>query len=234
MKYQRAMRRRFSGFASPFVSSKIVSMTSHAGSGPADALPDPNDITQALARVRRLDDEAAEELLPIVYDELRRLAAACMSRESADHTLQPTAVVHEAFVKLTQGADAEWSSRAQFFGIAARAMRQILVDHARRRHADKRGGAAIERVTLSGLVPQADDPGGNHADRVVDVLALHEALEILEQMDRRMASVIELRFFAGLTIAQTADVLGISHSTVDDDWSFARAWLRRKLEGDER
>ena len=183
------------------------------------------DITKALARVQRLDDEAAAEVLPVLYAELRRLAESHMRREAAGHTLQPTAIVHEAYLKLVRGA--EWSSREQFFGIASRAMRQILVDHARGRNADKRGGGqAPASLTLSEVPGSAgsEDLAGN-----LDVIALNAAIEELSSMDERIASVVDLRFFGGLTVKETARVLGVSSSTVDDDWSFARVWLRRKL-----
>lgn len=186
--------------------------------------PDPAEITRVLGRVRRLDDEAADEVLPMLYAELRELAASCMRREAVAHTLQPTAVVHEAWMKICGGAESGFASRSHFFGIAARAMRQILVDHARRRDAAKRGGGAIERVTLAELSDTSE------AERTIDIVALHDALAELEQLEPRMASIVELRFFGGLTIREAAEVTGVSETTVDDDWAFARAWLRRKLE----
>ncbi len=186
--------------------------------------PNALEITRALERVRKLDDDAANQVLPLVYGELRELAASCMRREAAAHTLQPTAVVHEAWMKICGGSGSEFASRAHFFGIAARAMRQVLVDHARRRDAVKRGGGAIDRVTLSEL---SDDDG---SDRAIDIVSLHDALEELEQLEPRMARIVELRFFGGLTIREAAELSGVSETTADDDWAFARAWLRRKLE----
>ena len=184
-------------------------------------------VTALLGRVRSIGDEAAGELLPLVYDELRALAALHMRRERDDHTLQATALVNEVYVKLTNDRDARFANRAHFFGVAANAMRRILVDHARKHNAEKRGGGRVrERLTLCGL-PDANDPA-----RELDIVGLHEALEKIESMDKRVASVVELRFFGGLTIAETAGVLGVSHSTVEDDWAFARAWLRKQMEAD--
>jgi RNA polymerase sigma factor (TIGR02999 family) len=172
---------------------------------------------------------AVADLLPQVYDELRRLAASYMNREGPDHTLQPTALLHEAFFKLMTpgGPDADrkvFSSREHFIGVAANAMRQVLVDHARRRKADKRGGQWM-RMTLD------HDSGGGPATTLsgVELLALHDAMNALGAQDERLARVVELRYFGGLTIRETADVLGVSHTTVEDDWSFAKAWLARHL-----
>jgi RNA polymerase sigma factor (TIGR02999 family) len=181
-----------------------------------------NRATEILHRIRREDDSAAAELLPLVYDELRRLAAGYMAHERPGHTLQPTALIHEAYVKLI-ASDEAFESRAHFIGVAAHAMRQVLVDHARRRQADKRGGDRL-RVTLD----QADPSTSLSSD---DVLALHEAIEILGRKQQRLARVVELRYFGGLTIRETAAVLGVSHTTVEDDWSLAKAWLARELAG---
>lgn len=168
--------------------------------------------------------DGTASLMALVYDELREVANAYMHRERADHTLQPTALVNEAYVKLARSPAGGTMSRAKLLGIAARAMRQVLVDHARGHNADKRGGN-WERVTLSGLGTASDgaDP--------IDVLALDAALTGLAEQDDRLAAVVELRFFGGLTIDTTAEVLGVSHTTVEKDWAFARAWLRRELEG---
>jgi RNA polymerase sigma factor (TIGR02999 family) len=172
---------------------------------------------------------AAAELLPLVYDELRRLAGNYMLREAAGHTLQPTALLHEAFFRLiasdSSGARTNtFQSREHFIGVAANAMRQVLVDHARRRNADKRG-AQWMRITLD---PSAD---GDAAESIShdELLALHDALESLAIKHVRLARVVELRYFGGLTIRETADVLGVSHTTVEDDWSLAKAWLAREL-----
>lgn len=178
-----------------------------------DPNPNPRDATGETA-----------SLMSLVYDELRQIAGAYMQRERADHTLQPTALVNEAYVKLARSPACGAMSRAKLLGIAARAMRQVLVDHARGHNAGKRGGG-WERVTLSGM---GSDPDG--ADPI-DVLALDTALTKLAGQDNRLADVVELRFFGGLTIDAAADVLGVSHTTVEKDWAFARAWLRRELAG---
>ena len=180
---------------------------------------------QLLRSIRGDDDPAAERLLPLVYDELRQLADGYMRREQAGHTLQPTALVHEAFFKLVDSGDRTFESRAHFMGVAARAMRQVLVDHARRRKTGKRGGNAV-RVTLDEAAV-----GGGDAD--IDLIALDEALARLATKKERLARVVELRYFSGLTIQETATVLGVGHTTVEDDWSLARAWLRREFGGDE-
>lgn len=188
-----------------------------------------NRAANMVQRIGEFDDSAAAALLPQVYDELRRLAGSYMQREAAGHTLQPTALLHEAFFKLvasdstTAGAKA-FRSREHFIGVAANAMRQVLVDHARRRHADKRG-AQWMRITLD---PSADGDAGASISHD-ELLALHEALETLATKHQRLARVVELRYFGGLTIRETADVLAVSHTTVEDDWSLAKAWLAREL-----
>ncbi|MCY3003790.1 MAG: sigma-70 family RNA polymerase sigma factor [Planctomycetota bacterium] len=163
-----------------------------------------------------------DEWLPAVYEELRRLAHREMRREHEPQTLQTTALVHEAYLKLSGDGTSVWRDRAHFFGAAARAMRQVLVDHARARHAEKRGGG-VARVPLESLeFPDLQrDP-----ERM---LALEDALQRLEQVDERKAKVVSLRYFAGLSIAETAGVLELSVTTVKDEWSFARAWLFREL-----
>ena len=179
-------------------------------------------VTQLLNELGAGDSAALDRLLPLVFDERRRLAHSYLRRERGDHTLQPTALVNEAYLRLVNQQDVRWQGRAHFFGIAANLMRQILVDHARRRAADKRGGADLERLSLT----QAELVV-NRAD--VDVLALEEALERLNEFDRQQARIVELKFFAGLTIEETAEVLGVSHATVERDWKLARAWLKREL-----
>ena len=177
-------------------------------------------VTSMLHNLDLSNAEQADELLGLVYDELRQLAARHMHREQASHTLQPTALVHEAYLRLIGGQDIDWQGRAHFFGIAARSMRQVLVDHARRRQAGKRGGD-LHRVTLEpDLLPDDDD---------VAVLDLHEALERLSAMDSSLGKLVELRFFAGLTLDETAHVLGVSRRKVAKDWSVARLWLGREL-----
>jgi len=162
-----------------------------------------------------------DALLPIVYEELRELAGAYLRRERAAHTLQPTALAHEAYLRLVDATKIEWRDRAQLLAIAARAMRQILIDHARRRAALKRGGGR-DRVTLS-------DTPGILGDDPLDLLELDAALEDLAAVDPRKGRVVELRFFAGLTLKEVAEAVGISLTTAEDDWYFARAWLRGRL-----
>lgn len=166
------------------------------------------------------DRAAYSELYEAVYVELRRVAQASMRREAPGHTLQPTALVNEAYLRLTPGASG-WESRRHFFGAAAQAMRRILVDHARERLAQKRG-AGVERVTLSGV----DLPAGTEG---VDVLQIDEALQQLGAERPRLAELVTLRYFAGMSIAETAQALGISPATAKRDWAFARAWLQERI-----
>jgi RNA polymerase sigma factor (TIGR02999 family) len=180
-------------------------------------------ITRILAAAEGGDRAGLDELVPHVYDELRRLAGAYMRGEREGHTLQPTALANEAYLRLADQTRISWRGRAQFLAIAARAMRQILVDHARRRGAGKRGGGR-ERVTLS-------DTAATFGQPALDLLALDEALNDLGTLDGRKARVVELRFFAGLTAKEAAEALEVSETTVDDDWALARAWLRRRLAG---
>jgi RNA polymerase sigma factor (TIGR02999 family) len=165
---------------------------------------------------------ASDRLIPLVYGELHDLAVHYMRAERGDHTLQPTALVHEAYLRLVDQRQASWQNRSHFFGIAAQAMRRILVDHARRKRAAKREGG--ERITLDESV--AESP-----ERSVDMLALDEALERLAALDPRQARVVELRYFGGLDIEQTAEAIGISPATVKRDWTFARAFLQREMDG---
>lgn len=179
------------------------------------------DVTQILSRIGRGDPTAAESLLPLVYAELRKLAASKMSRESDGNTLQATALVHEAYLRLVGGNDADhWNGRGHFFAAAAEAMRRILVDNARRRKADKRGGNH-ERVELGDQI-ESPRPG-------VDLIALSEALDELAIVDSRKAELVKLRYFAGFTIREAADALGIAESTADADWAYAKSWLKLKL-----
>ena len=162
--------------------------------------------------------EAAKvELLPLVYDELRRIARLYLQRERADHTLQPTALVHEAYLRLIDQRRVDWRNRAQFVGLAATMMRRILVNHARDRAAMKRGGE-VRHVPLTVALDAA-------AERPLDVVALHEALDRLETIDARKSRVVELKFFGGLTTNEVAEVIEASPATIERDWSFARAWL---------
>ena len=182
-----------------------------------------SDITRILDRVQQGGAKAAEELLPLVYDELRKLAAHKMANEAPGQTLQPTALVHEAWLRLSQQADARWQNREQFFAMAAEVMRRILVDRARRRQARKHGGD-LERVELDAV----ELPGSGN-DAVV--LQVNEALERLAAEDKVKAEVVKLRFFVGLENAEIAAVLGVSEKTVQRHWSFAKAWLYRAMQG---
>jgi len=166
---------------------------------------------------------ATDPLSPIIYSELRRLAASYLRRERPDHTLQPTALVHEAYMRLLDQRKVDWSNRAQFMGLAAVMMRRILVNHARERVAHKRGGGA-EHVPLTLI---GEEIGG----AVVDVIDLHEALERLSETDARKGRIVELKFFGGLTTDEIAETLGISAATVERDWKFARAWLYEAISG---
>ena len=179
-------------------------------------------VTTLLLNWRSGDPEAAEKLVAIVYDELRRLAAHYLRDERPDHTLQPTALVNEMFVRLFQSEPVEWQSRAHFFAVAAQQLRRILVNHARDRSAAKRGGKQV-RIELS------EQAGVSHG-REQDLLDLDDALTRLERIDPRSARVIELRFFAGLTESEIAEALGISLSSMKRDWSFGRAWLLSRLQ----
>ena len=180
-------------------------------------------ITQLLIDWSKGDSAALNKLTPLVYNELRRLAANYLRRERPNHTLQPTALVNEAYLKLVDQRNAKWQNRAQFFGVAAQLMRRILVDHARHHQAAKRGGSDQQRLSITSADKVAKKPE-------VDLLALHEALEELAVIDPQQSRVVELKFFGGLSIEETAEVLGIGHATVERDWKMARAWLRRRLE----
>lgn len=178
-------------------------------------------VTELLLEWGGGDEASRDRLMQVVYDELRRVAAAQLRHERPDHTLQPTALVNEAYVRLVDQTRVQWRNRAQFFGIAARLMRRILVDHARRQRALKRGGDATRLSLDEELV------GGPQQD--MDLVALDEALGELTTIDERLAAVVEMRFFGGLTVEETAAVTGTSPATVKRDWSTARAWLFRAL-----
>jgi RNA polymerase sigma factor (TIGR02999 family) len=181
-----------------------------------------NEFTRILADARHGDADAAEKLLPLVYEELRTLASHRMSHEKPGQTLQATALVHEAYMRLTNTEQPQnWNSRGHFFAAAAEAMRRIMVEQARRKGRAKRGGE-LKRIDLSLVEPET------HGAQE-DVLVLHEALEKLEARDPRKAQLVKLRFFAGLTNQEAAEVLGISTSTADNDWAFARSWLRVEM-----
>lgn len=179
------------------------------------------EITQLLHGVRQGESKAFEQLLPVVYDELRRIARRQMRRERADHTLHPTDLVNEVYLKLVDQAQTDWQGRAHFYGISARAMRQVLIDHARRRAAEKRGGD-WERTTL-------ENQNIGLAVPTEELLALDAALDRLDTRDPRLRQIVEFRFFAGMTEEEVAEVLAVSVRTVQRDWAKARAWLYREL-----
>lgn len=180
------------------------------------------EITVCLKAWSDGDCEAADRLMLLVYDEMRRLAASYLRWQRSDHTLQPTALVHEAYMKLIDVSQFDWQDRAHFFAVAAQTMRNILVDHARRVAADKRGGEA-QKIALGDAV------GFSNERQDVDLLALDEALQKLAQQDEQQSRIIELRFFGGLTVEETAKVLKISPATVKREWATARAWLFRQM-----
>jgi RNA polymerase sigma factor (TIGR02999 family) len=180
-----------------------------------------NDVTQILAAIQRGHAKAADELLPLVYDELRRLAASKMANEAPGQTLQPTALVHEAWLRLVGHEDPKWENRAHFFGAAAEAMRRILIDNARRKHARRHGGG-LQRVDVSEV-----DIAALAADD--QLLAIHEALDNLAVQDPVKAELVKLRYFIGLTIPEAAEVLGVSEPTAKRYWAYARAWLYREI-----
>lgn len=184
------------------------------------------DVTQILSRIEKGDQDAAEQLLPLVYDELRRLAAARLANERSGQTLQATALVHEAYVRLVDQINPQtWENSRHFFSAAAEAMRRVLIERARQRASLKRGGGR-ERIELEfvepKILPLACD----------DLLGLEEALKKLEQQHPRKAELVKLRFFAGLTVPQAASALEISTTTAENDWSYARSWLRLEMSGD--
>jgi RNA polymerase sigma factor (TIGR02999 family) len=179
-------------------------------------------VTQLLLDWPTGNEQDRERMLPLVYDELRRVARAYLARERSDHTLQATALVHEAYLRLIDQRQLDWKNRAQFVGMAAVMMRRILVNYARDRAADKRGGDA-ERVSLS-LAHIDDAPP-------VDLIALHDALDALAAIDARKSRVVELKFFGGLTTAEMAEVMELSPATIEREWSFSRAWLYDALAG---
>ena len=180
------------------------------------------DITQILRDWSGGDREALDTLMPLVYDELRRQASRFLRRENSDHTLQTTALIHEAYIKLIDQRKTDWQNRSHFFAIASQAMRRILVDHARTKHREKRGGHDL-KLPLDEAMTVAGD------EKSVDLVALDEALTRLEAIDKQQSRVVELRYFSGLSLEDTADVLKISRSTAARDWAMARAWLHREL-----
>lgn len=191
--------------------------------------PAPTEVTRLIQQVHAGDERARSDLWILVYDELRRLAAGQMSQERQAHTLQPTALVHEAWLRLAADPSAGSRNRAHFFGVAAEAMRRILVEHARRRASDRRGGG-MARIGLSD-VSRIDDLAGEDLGPAADLEALDQAVARLEASGRhpRKCRVVNLRFFVGLTIEQAAEVLGVSPASVKRDWEFAKAWLSRDI-----
>jgi RNA polymerase sigma factor (TIGR02999 family) len=183
------------------------------------------DLTRLLVEWRTGNRDALDQLMPLVYRELQTLASRYLSRERAGHTLQATALVNEAYLKLIDQRNVQWQNRAHFLGIAARLMRRILIDHARRRGRAKRGSAATHITLVEGLA--ASEP------RDIDAIALDDALVALEKLDPQQAQMVELRFFGGLTVDETAEVLGISEGTVKREWRVAKAWLYRHIQTGE-
>ena len=184
--------------------------------------PSSRDITQMLIDWSNGDRAALDRLIPVVYAELRRQAARHLRRERQGHTLQTTDLIHETYLRLVDQREVRWQSRAHFFAVAAQLMRRILVDHARRRRRAKRGGPAARLPLEEALVIAAEKSD-------VDLLALDEALERLAAVNARQSRIVELRYFSGLSIEETAEALGVSPTTVKDDWSVAKAWLYREL-----
>jgi RNA polymerase sigma factor (TIGR02999 family) len=183
------------------------------------------DITRLLAQMQDGDSHASDRLIPLLYKELRAIAARCLKSERAGHTLQPTALVHEAYLKLVDQRNADYRSRGHFTAVAAMVMRRILVNHAQARAAAKRGGGA-DRLPLADDLAMAEG-------RSLDLVALDEALERLGRQDTRKVKVVEQRFFGGLEMSQIADNLGVSLATVKRDWEYARTWLAREMQGGE-
>jgi RNA polymerase sigma-70 factor, ECF subfamily len=179
-------------------------------------------VTQLLIEISNGDREAVDLLLPVIYDELRKLAANYLRRERPDHTLQPTALVHEAYLRLVDQTRVNWQNRAHFFGIAAQIMRRLLVDHARRHNAEKRG-QDFQKLSLDENVDRA-------VERSTELIALDDALKALAAFDPQKARVVELRYFGGLSIDETADVIGVTATTIKRHWRFAKAWLHGEMQ----
>ncbi|HKO44784.1 MAG TPA: sigma-70 family RNA polymerase sigma factor [Pyrinomonadaceae bacterium] len=180
-----------------------------------------NEITEQLIAWSHGDEAALDKLIPAVYQELRRMADYYLRSEDSGHTLQPTALVHEAYLRLIDQTKVEWVNRAHFFGVAAQMMRRILVDHAKAKHRVKRGGTA-PKVSL-------DETINLSSERAAELVALDDALKVLDELDERKSRIVELRYFGGLTVDETAQVLGVSDKTVMRDWNLAKAWLYRQL-----
>ena len=187
--------------------------------------PPRGEVTGLLAELRSSNKEALAKLIPLVYDELHRLAEHYMRNERVGHTLQPTALINEAYLRLASAEKANWQHRAHFVAVAAGTMRRVLIDHARKQKAAKRGGKQA-------ALPLEDSPEFLSEERSEELIALDEALTRLQELDSRQSQVVELRFFGGLTVEETAEVLGISPKTVKRDWAVARAWLHGEMSKD--
>lgn len=183
-------------------------------------------ITQLLSDLKRDGHDSYNELLPLVYDELRRLATSYLRKERNNHTLQPTALVHEAYLRLMGQKEIQWQNRAHFFGVSARLMREILIEHARGKNSQKRGGEYATRIAL-------DEAVSVNSSQPLDVIAVDEALTKLESLDERQARIVEMKFFAGLTVEEIGEVLSISPATVKREWSTAKLLLYKMLKGSE-
>jgi RNA polymerase sigma factor (TIGR02999 family) len=192
------------------------------GVSPMASVPAP-DVTQLLAQWSGGSQAALDQLMPLVYGELHRLAGAYLRRERSNHTLQSTALVHEAFMRMVHQQDVQWKNRAHFFAIAAQMIRRILVDYARSQHAEKRGSGAVKLSLDEAMAVPL--PSGTD----IDLLGLNDALDHLTEMDERQSRIVELRFFAGLSIEETAEVLQLSPATIKREWQTARAWLFREM-----
>ena len=183
--------------------------------------PPPNEVTQLLREWSQGDETAHEKLMPLVYAELRKMAHRHMASQNPGHTLQTTALIHEAYMRLVNQPEKEWQSRSHFFAVASRAMRHILVDYARSKQAEKHGGGTLELSLDEALTVSQE--------RAAEMVALDDALQELARIDQRKCQVVELRFFGGLSVEETAEVLNVSPVTVMRDWSMAKAWLHREL-----
>ncbi|MCP9495266.1 MAG: sigma-70 family RNA polymerase sigma factor [Pyrinomonadaceae bacterium MAG19_C2-C3] len=186
------------------------------------SLSSSNEVTQLLVQLTGGNRAVLDQLLPLIYDELRRLASGYLRRERSSHTLQPTALVHEAYLRLVDQRDVRWQNRAHFVGVAAQMMRRILVDHARKSGAEKRGGE-FQKISLDENFDLSDE-------RAAELIALDDALKTLAEIDEQKSRIVELRYFGGLSIEETAEVLGVSAPTVKRQWSMAKAWLFGQVE----
>jgi RNA polymerase sigma-70 factor (ECF subfamily) len=181
-----------------------------------------DNVTRLLIELSNGDQDAVDLLLPVIYDELRKLAASYLRRERPDHTLQPTALVHEAYLRLVDQTRVNWQNRAHFFGVAAQIMRRLLVDHARKHNAEKRG-QDFQKLSLDENIDRA-------VERSTELMALDDALKALAAFDEQKARMVELRYFGGLSIEETADVMGVTPTTVKRHWRFAKAWLYGEMQ----